>query len=202
MRTLIFLNIAVLANCSLGRSLLYMHLSRFHASMNTRSCQQISRNPYSRINRAKLRGGSSNRLNTASALGFDEPPLNEHDKYLDQSLPESQELSIIFLGTGVSTGIPKLGCIIRPDQSLPECGVCRSALNPHSRNRRCNVSVLLRFRGSDKRVMNVMVDAGKTMREACLRHLPRYGVRGIDALLLTHAHADAILGMALARDTH
>mmetsp|Transcript_32715 Transcript_32715/g.82520 ORF Transcript_32715/g.82520 Transcript_32715/m.82520 type:complete len:89 (-) Transcript_32715:648-914(-) len=45
-----------------------------------------------------------------------------------------------------------------------------------------------------------MVDCGKTMRDAALRHLAGHGVRAIDALLLTHAHADAILGLDDVRD--
>jgi hypothetical protein len=45
-----------------------------------------------------------------------------------------------------------------------------------------------------------MVDAGKTMREQCIRLLPRHNIRTIDALLLTHEHADAILGLDDVRD--
>ena len=44
------------------------------------------------------------------------------------------------------------------------------------------------------------MDAGKTMREQCIRLLPRHGVRSLDALLLTHAHADAIHGLDDIRD--
>ena len=40
-----------------------------------------------------------------------------------------------------------------------------------------------------------MVDAGKTMRPACLKSLPKLGISSIDALLLTHDHADAIFGL-------
>jgi glyoxylase-like metal-dependent hydrolase (beta-lactamase superfamily II) len=41
----------------------------------------------------------------------------------------------------------------------------------------------------------VLVDAGKTMRDACMRVLPKYGVANVDGILLTHGHADAILGL-------
>ena len=44
------------------------------------------------------------------------------------------------------------------------------------------------------------VDAGKTMREQCMRLLPRHGIRNLDALLITHAHADAIHGLDDIRD--
>jgi phosphoribosyl 1,2-cyclic phosphodiesterase len=38
------------------------------------------------------------------------------------------------------------------------------------------------------------------MREQCIRLLPRHGIRTLDALLLTHAHADAIHGLDDIRD--
>jgi ribonuclease BN (tRNA processing enzyme) len=44
------------------------------------------------------------------------------------------------------------------------------------------------------------VDAGKTMREQCIRILPQHGIKSIDTLLLTHAHADAIHGLDDIRD--
>jgi len=44
------------------------------------------------------------------------------------------------------------------------------------------------------------VDAGKTMREQCIRILPQHGIKYIDTLLLTHAHADAIHGLDDIRD--
>jgi hypothetical protein len=112
----------------------------------------------------------------------------------NEGSPQGCEISVLFLGTGVSTGIPKLGCILRPDPTRELCAVCQSAMDPRSRNRRCNVSIMIQIRASDGTLRNIMVDAGKTMREACLRHLPSNGIRGIDAILLTHAHADAILG--------
>ena len=107
---------------------------------------------------------------------------------------------VLFLGSGVSTGVPRIGCIVRPDQSQPPCKVCHDALREGSRNRRGNVSILLRYWHADGRPRHIMVDAGKTMREQCMRLLPRHGIRTLDALLLTHAHADAIHGLDDIRD--
>ena len=45
-----------------------------------------------------------------------------------------------------------------------------------------------------------MIDAGKTMRETCLRLFPQHRVQSVDALLLTHGHADAIFGLDDMRD--
>ena len=50
---------------------------------------------------------------------------------------------VLFLGTGVSTAVPRIGCIVRPDQSQPVCKVCHDALRHNSRNRRGNVSILV-----------------------------------------------------------
>jgi hypothetical protein len=50
---------------------------------------------------------------------------------------------VLFLGTGVSTAVPRIGCIVRPDQSQPVCTVCHDALRRNSRNRRGNVSILV-----------------------------------------------------------
>lgn len=45
-----------------------------------------------------------------------------------------------------------------------------------------------------------MIDCGKTARESCLRFFPCLGVRTADAVVLTHGHADAILGLDDLRD--
>uniref|UniRef100_A0A7S2WXU7 Metallo-beta-lactamase domain-containing protein n=3 Tax=Chloropicon primus TaxID=1764295 RepID=A0A7S2WXU7_9CHLO len=107
---------------------------------------------------------------------------------------------VIFLGTGVSTGLPRLSCILQKEKA--QCKVCQQAWrDPFDKNYRCNVSVLVRCRrpGTEERV-TVMIDAGKTMRDAALRWFPRHGVTGIDAVLLTHGHADACGGMDDLRD--
>lgn len=36
----------------------------------------------------------------------------------------------------------------------------------------------------------VVIDAGKTFQAAAVEWFPKFGLRRIDALLITHAHAD------------
>lgn len=109
--------------------------------------------------------------------------------------PESSPTEFIILGSGVSTAIPRIGCIIRSREGV-RCQVCHDALqNPLSKNRRCNVAALVRASGR-----TVLIDCGKTIREASMRHFPKLAVSNIDAIVLTHGHADAILGLDDARD--
>ena len=100
----------------------------------------------------------------------------------------------------MSTGIPRTGCVLRKDEQ--GCPVCHRAWqNPMDPNYRCNVSALVRRRDeATGETMSLMIDAGKTMRDAVLRWFPRFNVRGIDALLLTHGHADAVGGIDDLRD--
>jgi len=79
-----------------------------------------------------------------------------------------------FLGTGTSHGVPVIGC---------RCKVCSSA---DPRDRRFRTSLLVR-RGEDA----VVVDAGPEFRLQALRA----GIERIDAILLTHAHADHVHGL-------
>lgn len=79
-----------------------------------------------------------------------------------------------FLGTGTSHGVPVIAC---------PCPVCRSA---DPRDRRYRSSVLVR-----EGEASLLVDAGPEFRLQALAA----GLERIDALLLTHAHADHIHGL-------
>lgn len=57
------------------------------------------------------------------------------------------------------------------------------------------MSALVRAKGR-----TVLIDCGKTIREAAIRHFPALGVTEVDAIVLTHGHADAILGLDDSRD--
>jgi phosphoribosyl 1,2-cyclic phosphate phosphodiesterase len=83
-------------------------------------------------------------------------------------------MKVLFLGSGTSYGVPMIGC---------DCAVCRS---PDPRNRRSRASILLQTDGK-----NVLIDASPDLREQMLRH----DIKTLDAILLTHPHADHILGL-------
>ncbi|HEY3265613.1 MAG TPA: MBL fold metallo-hydrolase [Armatimonadota bacterium] len=83
-------------------------------------------------------------------------------------------MTLTFLGTGTSSGVPVIGC---------DCAVCTSG---DPRNTRYRASVWLRW---DE--ISVVVDTGPEFRLQALRA----GIRTVDALLLTHDHADHIFGL-------
>lgn len=81
--------------------------------------------------------------------------------------------------------------------SVP-CSSCRGAVDPRVadgwKNRRGNPAVVLRKR-TDGVWKNVVVDVGKTFREQSCRLFPGWGIKRIDAVVLTHGHADAYNGL-------
>lgn len=80
-----------------------------------------------------------------------------------------------FLGTGTSHGVPVIGC---------ECAVCKS--NDKKNNRmRCSAYVT----GSDD--SRILIDCGPEFRMQALRS----GISKLDAVLLTHSHADHLHGL-------
>lgn len=84
-------------------------------------------------------------------------------------------MRITFLGTGTSTGVPVIGCT---------CDTCQS---PNQKDKRWRPSIYLRFDSGAA----VLVDASPDLREQALR----FGVDRVDAIWLTHAHADHVLGL-------
>jgi phosphoribosyl 1,2-cyclic phosphate phosphodiesterase len=83
-------------------------------------------------------------------------------------------MRVTFLGTGTSHGIPMIGC---------DCRVCRSD-DPH--NQRLRPSVLIESGNA-----SILIDAAPDFRTQALRA----GIRHLDAVLLTHTHADHVLGL-------
>ncbi|CAM0875740.1 unnamed protein product [Alopecurus aequalis] len=109
----------------------------------------------------------------------------------------SASSSLIFLGTGCSGALPDVRCLIQP--SAPPCAVCSQALSlPPDRNPnyRCNTSLLIDYCHDDGVHKYILIDAGKTFRETVLRWFVHHKVPSIDSIILTHEHADAVLGLA------
>lgn len=71
-------------------------------------------------------------------------------------------------------GVPIIGC---------RCEVCRSS---NSRNRRLRPSILIQYAGK-----NILIDISPDFRQQALEN----NLSRLDALILTHAHADHCLGM-------
>ncbi|GBG78314.1 hypothetical protein CBR_g26343 [Chara braunii] len=83
------------------------------------------------------------------------------------------------------------------------CDTCRLALSlppEANKNYRCTPSAVIRFAHEDGRSRFILIDAGKTFREQVIRWFPRCDVARVDAILLTHHHADAVLGLDDVRD--
>lgn len=101
---------------------------------------------------------------------------------------------IILLGTGTSTCTPDLFCLTSSEKS---CHVCRDALDHRSPNRRLNTSALVRYRNKKGQLRNVLIDCGKTFYSGALHWFSKYEIksRDLDGIILTHGHADAILGL-------
>jgi len=111
-----------------------------------------------------------------------------------ESVDGEDGLRAVFMGTGVSTGLPGMNCIVGGGKGV--CKVCEEGLRDvYSPNRRGNVSLLLQYGGR-----NILVDCGKTFRETALRWFRKHGVNAIDAVILTHGHADAVGGIDDLRD--
>jgi len=84
-------------------------------------------------------------------------------------------MKIIVLGSGTSHGIPVVGC---------SCPVCTSN---EIKDKRMRSSVYIEGAGGER----ALIDAGPEFRLQALRA----GISGLDAIFLTHSHADHIHGL-------
>lgn len=104
-------------------------------------------------------------------------------------------VELLFLGTGTSSSIPHLDCLTAPPNRKP-CLTCLSTLTPEGKkNIRRNTSAALRISGKDGKKSTVVIDVGKNFQAAAVEWFPKYGLREIDAVIITHAHADAMNGL-------
>ncbi|KZT06309.1 uncharacterized protein LAESUDRAFT_726141 [Laetiporus sulphureus 93-53] len=104
-------------------------------------------------------------------------------------------VEFIFLGTGTSSTIPHVDCLTAPPDAIP-CRTCLSTLTPEGqKNRRRNTSAAVRLRGRDSQSVTIIIDVGKSFQSAAVEWFPKFGLRRIDAVLITHAHADAMNGL-------
>ena len=83
-------------------------------------------------------------------------------------------ISLEFLGTGTSTGVPLIGC---------DCRTCQSS---DPRDRRLRSSIIVRDGET-----TILIDTSPDLREQALQAR----LRRIDAVLFTHAHADHTAGL-------
>jgi len=83
-------------------------------------------------------------------------------------------MTLTFLGTGTSQGVPVIGC---------ECEVCCSK---NSYDKRLRTSALLKIGD-----IHILIDPGPDLRQQFLIH----HVNRVDAVLVTHEHKDHIGGL-------
>jgi phosphoribosyl 1,2-cyclic phosphodiesterase len=154
-------------------------------------------------------------------------------------MSSQQRLRLIFVGTGVSTGVPVIGHGMNS-----ECACEDAIADQNSKNRRNNVSLLVQEWDDDipelvrldslpaasemktleeiekakkeneekeaerkrNRVpvagwgKNVLIDVGKTFRSAYFQTLAPRKIQTIDAIVITHEHANAMGGLDEVRD--
>ena len=84
-------------------------------------------------------------------------------------------MTITFLGTGTSQGVPVIAC---------PCEVCHSS---DSHDKRLRTSALI----TDSEGNNILIDIGPDFRTQMLTH----DVRHLEAILITHAHRDHVGGI-------
>ena len=86
----------------------------------------------------------------------------------------ARAMEVIFLGTGTSQGVPMIAC---------DCAVC-SSTDPRNHRTRASIHVVMDG-------LHIQVDAAPELRLQCLREK----ITWADLFILTHGHADHVVGM-------
>lgn len=112
-------------------------------------------------------------------------------------------MKLTFVGSGVSCAIPCIG------HFSDTCACYDAVIHPDGPNRRNNVSMMITVPKAGAQVeedaksdagthtfdtanARILIDCGKTFRDAYFRVLAPRSVRYVDALFITHGHADAM----------
>lgn len=82
-------------------------------------------------------------------------------------------MKLVLTGTGTSHGVPVIGC---------NCKVCTST-DPRDNRMRCGAWIF--------EPASILIDVGPEFRLQAIRH----GIRNLDAVLITHSHADHLHGI-------
>ncbi len=93
-------------------------------------------------------------------------------------------MKLLFLGTGTSHGVPAIDCMLNNFARCPK-GVCAAAFSD-ARHNRTRCSIVVEYDGK-----SVLIDVSPDFRHQVLREK----VMRIDAVLITHCHADHIGGI-------
>lgn len=88
-------------------------------------------------------------------------------------------MKMVLLGTGTSHGIPCIAC---------KCRVCTSN-DDHDKRLRCSAYVT--NKNDDESVSHLLVDVGPEFRIQAIKN----EIMAVDAVLLTHSHADHLHGL-------
>ncbi|KAI0628014.1 hypothetical protein C8Q77DRAFT_1151746 [Trametes polyzona] len=85
---------------------------------------------------------------------------------------QTDDVEFILLGTGTSSTIPHVDCLTAPP-GAKRCRTCLSTLHPDGKKN-------IRSRAQNGELVTIVIDAA-------VEWFPKYGLRKIDAVLITHA---------------